>query len=126
MDEEKEKEQNGQEIEKLAEQRAKQRTYAVRWNLDIAIFAFAILVLVIILGFQKVGVEIVAPVAVLGLGLVWLCGWWQGKRLYRQFHDEELFMLRRELKKTETKPEETSEETTIEELVQKAMRERFK
>jgi len=117
-----EKEQTIQEIEKLAAQRAKQRTHAARWNLDIAIFAFAILAVVIILGFQKVGVEIVAPVAVLGLALVWLCGWWQARKLYRQFHDEELFMLRRELKKTETKPEET----TIEEMVQKAIRERLK
>ncbi len=122
MDETEERELINQEIERLAVQRAKQRTYASRWNLDTAIFAFAILALVIILGFQQVRIEVVAPVAVVGLGFVWLSGWWQARKLYRQFHDEELFTLRRELKKSDLK----SEESTIEEMVQEAMRKRFK
>ena len=117
-----EKAQTTPDIEQLARQRAKHRSFEARWNLDIAVFAFAVLVLVVILGFQKVRIEIVAPIAVVGLGIVWLCGWWQGKKLYKHFYAEELFMLKRDLKKSDEKPDESD----LEEMVMKAIRERYK
>ena len=106
------------EKERLAIQRAKDRARTARWDLNIAIFLFAVLIIVIILLFQDVALEIVAPVAVFGLGMVWLCGWRQGRQLFERFCEEELARL---------EYERTREvEETIEEAVRKAIRERLR
>ena len=105
-----------EDIEQTAAQRARDRANAARWNLNIAVFLFAVVIIVIILSFQGIGLEIVAPVAVFGLAMVWLCGRRQGKQLYERFYNEELLKLEYEQMKTP--------EGTVEEIVQKAMRER--
>ncbi len=110
--------QEEQEIEQTAMQRAKDRASAARWNLEIAMFLFAIVIIIIILSFQEIGLEIVAPIAVFGLAMVWLCGWRQGTQLYKRFYNEELAKLKYEQIKTT--------EETIEEIVQKAIRERWR
>ena len=110
------------EMEQTAAQRAKDRANAARWNLDIAVFSFAILIIVIILLFQGIRIEIVAPVAIFGLAMVWLAGWRQGRQLYPRFYDEELSKLEQELKKMV----KGAVEETIEERVQRALRERWR
>jgi len=122
LDEAEAAQQVGPEMERAATQRAKDRANAARWNLDIAVFAFAVLIIVIILLFQEIGIEIVAPVALFGLAMVWLAGWRRGRQLYPRFYDEELSKLKQELKKT---AKEAVEET-IEERVQRALRERWR
>ncbi|MFC2012350.1 hypothetical protein ACFLVU_04395 [Chloroflexota bacterium] len=82
----------------LAEQRAKDRASAARWDLDIAVFAHAVLAVVIILSSQEIRVEIVAIAAAAGLAMVWLAGWDRGRKLYGRFYDEEMVKLRQELK----------------------------
>ncbi|MFC2017570.1 hypothetical protein ACFLUD_04075 [Chloroflexota bacterium] len=109
------------EVERTAAQWAKDRANAARWNLDIAVFLFAVLIIVIILLSQGIGIEIVAPVAIFGLAMVWLVGWMQGRRLYQRFYDEEMVRLEQALKGIE---KETLEET-VEDIVQKALRERW-
>ena len=85
------------------------------------------MIIVIILLFQGVEVEIVSPVAVFGLAMVWLVGWRQGRQLYQRFYDEELFKLKQEAaKKAEGTVVKAAIEETIEEEVQKALRERWK
>ena len=118
-------EQNREEIEKLAARRASARSRNARWDLDVAVFLFAILIIVIILLFQGVGIEVVAPVAIFGLGMVWLVGWRRGKQLYESFYDEEMARLEKELGK-KPKPTEVAIEETIEEKVQKALRDRWR
>jgi len=111
------------EMEREAAQRAKDRARNARWDLNIAIFLFAILILVIILAtYTKVGLEVVAPIAIFGLAMVWVAGWRKGKQLYQRFYEEELSRLQSEFKKT---VKETVEET-IEEKVQKALRARWR
>jgi len=105
------------ENERLAIQRARDRARTARWDLNIAIFLFAVLIIVIILLFQGISLEIVAPVAVFGLGMVWLCGWRQGRQLFDRFCEEELARL--EYERTR------QVEETIEEAVRKAIRERL-
>lgn len=122
MDETEEIKEVSQENKEVASRRAKQRAGDARWNLDIAVFAFAVLIIVVILLFQGVGLEIVAPVAVVGLGLVYLGGWWQGRKLYLRYYDEELDMLERGEKTAEDK---TMAET-VEEMIQKALRDRWR
>ena len=110
-------------MEQKAARRATDRARNARWDLNIAIFLFAILILVIILAtYTKVGVEVVAPVALFGLVMVWLVGWRKGKQLYQRFYEEELARLQYE----STKPVKGTVEETIEEKVQKALRERWR
>ena len=116
-------EQTSPEIVQTATQRARDRANAARWNLEIAIFLFAVLIIIIILLFQEIRIEIVAPVAIFGLAMVWLAGWRQGRQLYQRFYDEELAKLERELQKM---TKETTIEETVEEKVQKALRERWR
>jgi len=54
-------------MERTAAQNAKIRARVARWDLDIAVFLFAVLIIVIILLFQQIGIEIVGPVAILSL-----------------------------------------------------------
>jgi len=111
-------ERENKEKERLAIQRAKDRARTARWDLNIAIFIFAVLIIVIILLFQGVPLEIVAPVAVFGLGMVWLCGWRQGNQMFERYCEEELAKL--EYERTR------QVEETIEEAVRKAIRERLR
>ena len=114
-------EQVNPEIEPTAARRARDRAGAARWNLDVAVFLFAVLIIVIILLFQEVGIEVVAPIALFGLAMVWLVGWRRGRQLYQGFYEEELSRLERESAKTAG----TTVDETIEEKVQKALRERW-
>jgi len=107
---------DSREAEQKAARIAKERARTARWDLDIAIFLFAVLIIVTILLFQQIGTEVVAPVALFGLAMVWLVGWRRGKQLYKTIYEEELARLKRESGKTI--------EETIEEKVQKALRER--
>ncbi len=126
MDEAEVDSQVSPEMEGTAAQRARDRALAARWDLNIAIFLFAVLIIIIILLFQGIGIEIVAPVAIFGLAMVWLVGWRRGRQLYQRFYDEELFKLERELKKTVKGAVERTVEETIEAKVQKALRERWR
>jgi hypothetical protein len=120
--------QTNKETQQHASDRAKVRARNARWDLNVAIFLFAVLIIVIILLFQDIGVEFVAPIAIFGLAMVWIVGWRRGKQLYDIFYDEELIRLEQESKKKEKvggkKIKEVIEET-IEEKVQKALRERW-
>ena len=109
------------EMAQTAARRARYRAKAARWDLDVAVFFFAILTLVMILLFQGVGLEFVAPAAILGLALGWLMGWKKEKQVYELFYEEELSKLDQELEKTlDTLGE------MIEEKVQRAKRERLR
>ena len=107
------------EIEQTAVQRAKHRAKAARWDLDVAVFFFAILSIVVILLSQEIGIIVVGSVAAFGLGMGWLMGWRKGKEIYQQFYHEELAELKSALESLEKGVEET-----VEEKIQKALRER--
>ncbi len=118
--------QDSPETERAAARRARDRAGAARWDLDIAVFLFAVMIIIIILLFQDIAIEVVAPIAIFGLAMVWLCGWRRGRQLYQRFYDEELSKLEQEVKKAVTETVEKTVEETIEEKVQKALRERWK
>lgn len=120
-----------EEIKREAVQRARERARIARWDLDVAVFLFAVLIIVIILLFQDIGIGIVAPVATFGLVMVWIVGWRRGRQLYQSFYNEEFVRLERELKTEEEKEKEEKRiektiEETVEETVQRALRERLK
>ena len=119
------KEQAGEEIKQQAAKRAAARARVARWDLDVAVFLFAVLIIVIILLFQNIGLEVVAPIALFGLVMVWLVGWRRGRQLYEGFYKEELARLEQGLAK-ERKTVAKEMEETIEEKVQKALRERWR
>lgn len=111
----------GPELERAAIQKAKDRALSGRWDLNVAIFLFAVLMIVIILLFQDVVIEIVAPVAIFGLAMVWVVGWRRGKQLYKHFLEEEITAAKQGVNRTMGAIEET-----IEDRVQKALRNRMK
>lgn len=74
-----------------ANQKAKDKANAAKWNLESAIFLFAVLFLVIILTtYTKAGITLVTLTAILGLTAVWVVGWRRSRQLYRRFYHEEL------------------------------------
>lgn len=81
------------EPEKLAVARAKEKVSAVRWDISVAVYAFASLVAVVILRLEGVAIEIVAIIAIAGLSMFWFMGWRRGKQLFRHFYAEELLHL---------------------------------
>ncbi|MFC2072741.1 LuxR C-terminal-related transcriptional regulator [Chloroflexota bacterium] len=88
------------EVEEVIIQRARDRAVAGKWDLNIAIFLFAVLILVIILAiYTRIGIEIVAPVAIIGLTMVWLVGWRREQQLYQRFYIEELSTLEQKAEK---------------------------
>ena len=114
-------------MERAAAQKARDRAMNARWDLNIAIFLFAVLILVIILvTYTQAGIEVVAPTAVFGLAMVWLVGWQRGKQLYRRFYQEELANLDQEEKRALKAAVKDTVEETIEEQVQKALRARLR
>lgn len=108
-------------MKQTAAQRARQRSQTARWDLDVAVFFFAVLIIVTILLFQGMGIEVVAPSAIAGLAAGWLMGWRKGKQAYDFFYKEEIARLESELEKAITILEET-----IEECVQRTRRDRLK
>lgn len=108
-------------ILEIAEQKARDRANAARWDLDIAVFALAVLIIVMILLSEGVRVEIVGIAAIAGLAMVWLAGWDRGRKIYERFYEEELTQLKQELRLT---VREATEET-IDEKVRKALLERL-
>ena len=122
MDEAEVAKQVSPELEQIAATRARDRARTARWDLDITVFLFGILAIIMILLFEEVSVGIVAPVAVFGLAMTWLVGWRRGRQLYQIFYREELSTLENELR---TEVRRVVGET-LEEVVQKALRERWK
>ena len=80
----------GAQLDSQAAARASVRAKTSRWNLETAMLLFAVLFLTLMLLFEGIATEIVAPVALLGLVLAWLVGWRYGKQLYARFYIEEL------------------------------------
>ncbi len=57
-------------IERVAKEGARGKANIAKWGVNIAVFLFALLITIIILTSQGVGIYIVAPLAILGLGTV--------------------------------------------------------
>ena len=110
------------EIGQVAAQQAKHRAQVARWNIEIAIFLVVVLIVIIIMVTREVSVVVVALVSVISLLIVWLTGWWQGKRLYNRFYYEELRRLRLEY----TGVVEKTVEEAVAEQVREALKRRWK
>lgn len=80
-------------MEQLAAERAGEKVRTARWDLSVAVLAYAILGAVVILELEGVAIEIVASIAVVGLAMVWFVGWRRGRKLFKRFFDEELRQL---------------------------------
>ncbi len=80
-------------VTELASLRAQRRAQIARWDINIVVFLFAVLILVVILLYENVVSWIVGPIAFVGLILVWLVGWRRGKQLYRLYLEEEISKL---------------------------------
>ena len=79
-----------QTIEELAAERATRQAQSARWNMNIVIFIYAILATLMLLRFENVATEIVAPVSATGLFMTWFMGWIRGNKLYGRLYEQEL------------------------------------
>ena len=77
----------------LTVHKVKERTKSARWNVNTVIIAFTVLAVVIFMQFQGIAIEIVGPVAILGLSMIWLISWIQAKKTYKVFYEQELQQL---------------------------------
>jgi len=91
------------EVERLAAERAREKANLPKWDVNTVIVAYAVLIAVVILGFRGVVTEIVAPIAMFGLGTVWFSARRRGKHQYKNFYEEELRQLQELLQRSETK-----------------------
>jgi len=82
-----------QSVEQQVAKRANEKALSARWNVNIVIFANAVFVAVVLMGIEGVAIEILAPVAVVGLSMIWLVSWLRWKRLYHQFYEQELSQI---------------------------------
>ncbi len=81
------------DIERQTAERAKEKARASRWNMNVAILAYALLVAVVLMRFQGVSIEVVAIIAIAGLAVVWFIGRRTEKQQYKRIYEEELKML---------------------------------
>ena len=102
------------EMEPMAIHKARIRAKGAMWDLDVAVFLFAILALIIILRLGEIEIEIVGPVATFGLAVGWLMGWRHGRQLYWSFYNEELVKLTRELLEEKERKERKIEDDITE------------
>ena len=88
------------QIERVAMQRARDKANLARWGLNVVIFLFAVLIIIIILVSQGIGTDVVGPLAIFGLATVWLMGWRRWSQLYQRFYAEELSRMEKPTKET--------------------------
>lgn len=81
------------EMEQLAANRAVDRVRTAKGDLAGALLAYATLGAVVMLRLEGIKIELVAIIGIFGLLLVWFIGWKRGKKLFRQFYNEELSQL---------------------------------
>ena len=99
MDEAEDTKQVSPEAEGAAMQRARQMANATRWQLNVVVFLFAILIVIMVLLSQGIGISVVALVAISGLATVWFIGWKRARQLYQRFYSEELSNLEQKSEK---------------------------
>ena len=84
------------EFVKRASESAKERARNARWDIDVAVFLFAVLLAVIVMLYGGVSLWLVTLIGFLGLVACWVLGWIRGRRLYAHFYEEEVSKLQRD------------------------------
>jgi DNA-binding CsgD family transcriptional regulator len=80
-------------LEQQVAKRANDKALSTSWNVNIVIFANSLCVAVVLMGIEGVAIEILAPVAAVGIGMIWFISRIRRKRLYHQFYEQELAEL---------------------------------
>jgi len=80
-------------MEQLATQVARNRADVARWGLNLVIFLFTVMIIIIVMNGQDISIDIIAPTAITGLSIAWIAGWQKGRRLFQDFYAEELLDL---------------------------------
>ncbi|MFC1933217.1 response regulator transcription factor [Chloroflexota bacterium] len=96
MDNNEENRQFGPELELLIQQLARNRANASKWDINILVVLFAVLITEMILIALDIDMRIVAITAVVGLASVLFLGSMKGKRLTKRFYAEEVEYLQQE------------------------------
>ncbi len=77
-------------ILRLIRQSAKDRASSQRWSIDALILIGVFLVIILLLDFQGQNSWLVTTIAIAGLVILWVYGWFRSKNLESKFYDQEL------------------------------------
>lgn len=86
--------QYSERLEKLATEKARRQALTAKWNMSTVLLGFAVLAAIIVLQSENVAIEIVAPMAIIGLAIIWFTGYIRGRKLFGRLYDQELQDLR--------------------------------
>jgi hypothetical protein len=107
------------EMHRSIAQRATEKASSERWKLDVVIFLFAVLIIILILASQGIAIEVSAVVAIFGLSIGWIAGWRRGRRLYQRYYRDELARLEGMRGRSEEPAEATTEDIVQETMVKR-------
>lgn len=107
-------------MERKAALMARQKADSRRWDLNVATWLVAVVVVVFVLSVQGVSFEVVTLAAVIGLAAAWLVGGYNSRAAYPGLFAEELAGLIRE--SLVAKTFRRSRDRLVDDAVQKALR----
>jgi DNA-binding CsgD family transcriptional regulator len=75
---------------RLIRQSAKDRASSQKWSLDGLVLICVFFVIILLLDLQNVNTWLVGVIAILGLVILWIFGWFRSRNLERKFYQQEL------------------------------------
>ena len=70
--------------------KAMEKSRTQKWDMNMVVFMFAILLITVILLYEGIDPIYLAPIAFFGLVMCWYTSWRQGKKLYRRYFKQEM------------------------------------
>jgi 4-hydroxybenzoate polyprenyltransferase len=71
-------------------EKAKLKARSQKWDMNLVVFMFAILLITVILLFEGIDPIYLAPIAFFGLIMVWLVSRQQERKLYKRYYRQEM------------------------------------
>jgi len=78
------------EIIEQCEKTARDKAKTQKWDMNIVVFMFAILLITVILLYEGIDPTYLAPIAFFGLLMCWWVSWRQEKSLFKRFYRQEM------------------------------------
>ena len=78
------------EIIELCSEKAREAAKNQKWDMNLVVFMFAILLITVILLSEGIDPVWLAPVAFFGLIMCWYVSWRQGRKLYKRYYRREM------------------------------------
>jgi hypothetical protein len=77
------------ELIEQCSQTARDKARARKWDMNIVVFMFAILLITVILLYEGIDPLYLSPIAFFGLAMCWFVSWRQENKLYARYYKQE-------------------------------------